>query len=336
MESQNTDYNQIVSNGLKCYDLGDYVNARKWFNISINNPKYRDISLLKLIKIEIKEGKYKVAREILKNAPINNILVTKLYGLLENIEYNFEASKDYYGKCMRQESLQYKSLLSIAKIYMQLGDYEIARKMFETLRLTKDYYIRASTGLFSCSILEGDYKSAKKIVDEIDFKYILGTSKKYYERMLILAKYFLNELNKRDAFNSQDNFYIISRLLDKNDDILLNHLEKHHSQNKKSLSGYFMEELDIKDILDEVKTKMDNVNPNHFEIVDLYPITLDEPVGFIDGYVTRDTCIVTNIGTKDIITMYPILLSDEFDRESLSTSKELRIKRMQGVKYVNR
>ena len=199
MELKNIDYNQIVSNGLKCYDLGDYVNARKWFNISINNPKYRDISLLKFIKIEIKEGKYRIAREMLKNATKNNILVTKIYGLLETIEFNFDASRTYYGKCMREESMQYKSLLAIAKIYMQLGDYEIARKMFETLRLTKDYYVQASTGLFSCSILEGDYKFAKKIVDEIDFKYLSGASIKNYDKMLILAKYFLKELNRRDA-----------------------------------------------------------------------------------------------------------------------------------------
>ena len=335
MESSNLNYNQVVSNGLKCYDSGDYVNARKWFNICINNPKYRDISLLKLIKIEIKEGKYKVARQMLESAPINNILVTNLYGLLETIEYNHNTSLKYYGKCMNEPSMQYKSLLAIAKIYIQLGDYSIARTMFETLRLTKEYYMRASVGLFACNILEQDYKSAIKLVEDINFEYLKGNAIKYYEKMFIIAKYFLRELNKRDAFNSQDNFYMISRLINKDDTLLLNHLEKHHCQNKKDLSGYFMEELDIKDILDDAKPKMDVKNPNHVEISNQYIITLDKPVGFIDGYVTNDICIVTIIGTKDIITMYPILLSNEFDREGLSTSEELKIKRLQGVKHDN-
>lgn len=36
------------------------------------------------------------------------------------------------------------------------------------------------------------------------------------------------------------------------------------------------------------------------------------------------------IGTKDILTMYSVLLSDEFDKEGMSKSKELLLKRKQG------
>lgn len=36
------------------------------------------------------------------------------------------------------------------------------------------------------------------------------------------------------------------------------------------------------------------------------------------------------IGTKDILTMYPVLVSNEFDQEGMSLSKPLLLKRKQG------
>ena len=43
---------------------------------------------------------------------------------------------------MVDPDMQYKPLLAIAKLYIQTGDYEVARKMFETLRLNPNFIFK--------------------------------------------------------------------------------------------------------------------------------------------------------------------------------------------------
>lgn len=74
------------------------------------------------------------------------------------------------------------------------------------------------------------------------------------------------------------------------------------------------------------------MNPNHFEVSDMYRFRLDTPIGFKGDEITSDLCVVTMIGTKDILTIYPVLLSDEFDKEGMSFSKQLLYKRKQVYK----
>lgn len=62
----------------------------------------------------------------------------------------------------------------------------------------------------------------------------------------------------------------------------------------------------------------------------MYRFRLDAPIGFKGDEETSDLCVVTMIRAKDILTMYPVLLSDEFDNEGMSESKELSLKRKQG------
>ena len=72
------------------------------------------------------------------------------------------------------------------------------------------------------------------------------------------------------------------------------------------------------------------MNGNHFELTDMYRFKLDTPIGYKGELITNDLCVVTILGTKDIITMYPVSLSNEFDNEKFSTSEQLKLKRLQG------
>ena len=95
--TSNIDYRQqAFFNGQKCWNNSDYIKARYWFKISYHDDNFKIESLSKLIQIEIREGKYAKAREILnKNQDINSPVLKQIYGLLENIENNFEQSKKY-------------------------------------------------------------------------------------------------------------------------------------------------------------------------------------------------------------------------------------------------
>ena len=78
------------------------------------------------------------------------------------------------------------------------------------------------------------------------------------------------------------------------------------------------------------------MNANHFELSDMYRFKLDHPIGFVGDDITSDLCVVTLIGTKNIVTMYPVLLSNQFDKEGMSFSKELMLKRTCGGNHYDK
>lgn len=65
--TSNVDSKQAFFNGQECLKNNDYINAKHWFEISYLNDSFKVESLSKIIRIEIKEGKYAKAREILNN-----------------------------------------------------------------------------------------------------------------------------------------------------------------------------------------------------------------------------------------------------------------------------
>lgn len=327
----NNDFKQAFFNGQDCWKKNDYINARHWFEIAVKDSNFKDESLSKLIQIEIREGKYSKARKILvENKDISSIGLKQIYGLLENIENNFEQSRKYYSECMVDPDMQYKSLLAIAKLYIQTGDYEVARKMFETLRLNPKFYIQATFGLASLNIFEHNFFEAQKLMNEINVSKLTPKLTQHYRILDSYIKYFLGQLRMSDNKFDPVRDYMIYRLFDHSEDTLLNHIEKHRNQAEKETNGCFFRYTDTKKLLYDARNKIEDMNANHFEVSDMYRFRLDTPIGYKDDLITSDLCVVTIIGTKDIITMYPVSLSDEFDKEGLATSKELKLKRLQG------
>lgn len=316
--------------GMDCWRNNDYINARSWFEISYNNPEFRNESLFKLIQIDLREGKYAKVRNLLRNNQSDAIEFKQVYGLLENIENNFEKSKTYYSECMIDPDMQNKSLLAIAKLYIQTGDNEVARKMLETLQLNRKFYIQSTIGLVCLNILEENYKDAYKYLKSINSERLTPKLLQHYQ---ILEMYLLRNLGKlRQSNNHFDPVkdYMIYRLFDDSEDLLLRHISKHMNQREKVTNGCFFKYIDLRKLLIDAREKIECMNSNHFEVSDMYRFRLDIPIGFKGDEETRDLCVVTMIGTKDILTMYPVLLSDEFDKEGFSTSEELMLKRSQG------
>ena len=317
--------------GIEFWNNNDYRYARYYFEMAYKyNGELNDLSLSKLIQIDLREGKYAKVRNLLKNNQSDIIEFKQVYGLLENIENNFEKSKTYYSQCMIDPDMQNKSLLAIAKLYIQTGDNEVARKMLETLQLNRKFYIRSTIGLVCLNILEENYRDAYRYLKSINPDRLTPKLLQHYQ---ILEMYLLRNLGKLKK--SDNNFdpiknYMIYRLFDDSEDLLLKHISKHMNQRDKDTNGCFFKYTDLKKLLIDAREKIENMNSNHFEVSDMYRFRLDTPIGFKGEEETRDLCVVTMIGTKDILTMYPVLLSDEFDKEGMSESKELLLKRKQG------
>ncbi len=318
----------------------DYEKARYFLNMAYQDPDYRFASISKLMQIDLKEGKYAHVRSLLQeNEHYQSIELNHIYGLLENIENNFETSKKYYGACMVDSSRQPTALLALAKLYIQTGDYNVARKMLETVQLFPDFSAQATIGLICLNILEQNYKEAYQM---LPFLEQIKKSVKLQEHYKILNTYLLylmGKICKSNANNDVINHYMLYRLFDDHEKILLQHLSKHLYQKQtaqKKVSGRFFRNTDLKNLLHCAREKIEKMNANHFELSDMYRFKLDHPIGFVGDDITSDLCVVTLIGTKNIVTMYPVLLSNQFDKEGMSFSKELMLKRTCGGNHYDK
>lgn len=327
----NSDFRQAFYNGQECWRNNDYVNARYWYEIAMQHEEYREQSVSKLIQIEIREGKYAKARQMLNaNKDLNSVALKQVYGLLENIENNFEASRRYYSECMVDPSMQHKSLLAIAKLYIQTGDNQVARKMLETLQLNDNFNVQSTMGLICLEIFEEDYDNAYRLMKTLNPKTLTPKLYQHYRIFDMFLKSKLGMLREPKSSIDPNRDYMLYRLYDNSDKTLLNHIGRHLNQNLRQSNGCFFKYIDLEKLLMDARDKISNMNSNHFEVSDMYRFRLDTPIGFKGDDITSDICVVTMIGSKDIITMYPVTLSEQFDIEGMSTSKELALKRKQG------
>lgn len=329
--SKTNDFQNYYYNGIKALDNNDYATARYWLEITVNEPKYRNNSLLRLCMINLREGKYAPTREILENqVDSSDIRFKRLYGLLENIENNFETSKKYFSECLLDPSLQRRSLLSISKLYIQTGDNEVARKMLETLNIYKEFKTQTIIDLICLNILEKNYDSAYKLLTTIDKNILTPKLLNHYHQLNIYLLYLMGKLKDSNYGANLVENYTVSRLLDDSEEHLLKHIQRHKNQNKRDSTGCFFRDTNLKELLADAKDIIKELNPNHFEVSDFYRFRLDKPIGYKGKEITRDLCVATIIGSKEIISMYPVLLSSSFDKEGMSTSKQLKLKREQG------
>lgn len=288
-----------------------------------------DKTLINLIESKISIGKYSEVREILKSGK-DSIMLKYYLAILECIENNFEQSKKYYDECLLEPILQHKSFLALANLQIQFGNYDVAQKMFETLRFVPRYYNIATFDLIYLFILKGDYLEAQKLIKEIDVTKLSIETAKYYNILNICIGYYLNDIKLDYGKLCQDRNYTIHRLFDNDDSRLIKHVEKHYHPTEGKNDGYFFKNINIEKLINESKDIIGHLNANHFQNSDIYKFKLDRSIGYVDGIETSDLCVITMLGTQKILTMYPIILSDEFDKEGMSTSEKLKLRRMQG------
>ena len=328
-------YDEIYKQAVDYLNKFDNENARKYLEIACQDDKFRKKALIRLIKIDLREGKYAKARQLLEENPdLPQYSAFQIYGLLENIENNFDTSAHYYNKCLTDDSvLQNIALLSLGKLNIQLGEYEVAQLMFETLMYEEKYKIQSIFGLISLAILKEDYDSAYKLLLSINVSDLTPKLLQHYNSCKMYILNLLGDLSQHKNDLDNDSYaerYMFQRLLNDNDELILSHISRHCNYKHKATNGCFLENSDLRFLLEVARDKIKNMNGNHFEMSDMYRFRLEKPIGYKGDDITRDLCVTTFLGTKDIITMYPVSLSDEFDKEGYSTSKALQYKREKG------
>lgn len=314
---------QSFFRGVENFSKCNFGAAISYFKESKNNPKYKEKSLYYLCSCYIKLGNYLLARQMLENSQYfkgKDII----YGLIENIEYNFEKSREYYAKGISDPDNAKKALLGLAKLYVQMGEYEVAKKIYETLKLIPEMRNQAIYGLSIIYIIVQEYEKSAAILQEIKKEELTSKLQLHYDVMDLTIKHYLGTLkiNKRI-----ENLNPVFALVDPSDQRVLNHVQKHCNQSLKDSYGCFFPDIDLKSIISVAKQIINSMNPNHFEMSDMYRFKLDNPIGYKGDIITYDLCVSTVLGTKNIISMYPVLLSGDFDKEGMATSDELKRKR---------
>lgn len=310
----------------------NHVKARPLLTMALNDERYRDLALNHLFTADIKDGNYAEARDLLnKYSHQNNLSNYMLFGMIEEIENNFIRSKEYYNMCMQDPEMQVLSLLKLSKIYVQLGDYDMAHKLLETVSCHEKYLVRAIFDLAVLYVIEGNYEHAYTVLQSHNLSKLNSRSLHNWRLMHDLISIYLGKLDPNDYKSADFGIsYTMRQAINPQDERLLSHTRKHFRRSSSLNNGRFKPGIDLKNILEQVREKMKVTNPNHFQITDMYRFKLDEPVGYFGDMKTYDICAMTVVGTQNIITMYPVLLSNEFDKEKMSESEDLRLKRALG------
>ena len=315
--------NNPYIHGINCYNSGDYVNARKWLVIASGNPLYEEKAINMLAIIEISCSNYLKARSILEeNRDILYPNHAENYGILEMKEYNYNKSKENIIDSFNNPDFQPNKLIYLADLYVELGEYDIARKMYETLLNKSDYYVKATLKLIYLSIIEKNYSYASRLFKNINEYEV---SKNLYTRLSITLDYF----NKKLKLSKYPQYYV-RRLLRNDDNDLMEHVKRHVGENNASDGSYFFPDINLEKTILEVRKLIGELNPKYDEDSYEYKISFQSPVGYNGGEITNSLKAITAIGTNRIITMYPILLSNEFNQEGYMENKQLLLKRKRG------
>lgn len=288
-------------------------------NIDILNPNisfYNDSTgnFNRIIE-NLKLGNYLDARKLLEDMSSDkNYNYFKCYGLLERLENNYDQSMEYYNRCMGFKKYQSSSFIELANLNIQMGNNDIGRKMLETLFGDKDYHFKSKINTIYLDILEGEYKHAYELLNKIsipnlnqDELYIYNFISKFLD-----LRFGVPQFSARYSYSYRcllENYNLL---------YVLDHLSKEEN---------FINGINHENFLQDMAGKIVGVNANHYALFDMYKFHLDSPIGYCCCNLTSDVCVTTQIGTKNIIDIKPIILSQGYDLDDNLHSEKLRVKR---------
>lgn len=299
-----------------------FMNSLYDQNININAATFSQ-----LLHLELKEGKFKLVRQKLQQVNISIPEYNRLWAILERNEYNYEASKKY---CQKWGPTNY-SLLFQAELALQTGEYQFSKDIYESLLKYDEFYINNIFHLVLLSILNHDFETSDAYLKKLEKK---SLNSRDWITYVVLKKYvsYYGYNKKKKETNLEYNCYTIQRLYNSNNMDLYEHIKKHKNPLERFSKGCFFKDLDLNRLIQKVQKKIKKANALHLCTGDVYYLHLESPIGFKGDTITNDICVVTIVNTQTILTMYPVLLSESFNKEGLLTSNELRRKRYRALK----
>lgn len=318
-------YKEMYDTGVGLINAGKLVDAIPYFNKAKEDRECRFCSLMKLYNLYLRLSYYSKCREMLEE--VSDLLFDdQLFSIraqLDLIELNFHTALEEFGNCMNfntpYNNAYYTSFYGIADLYSEFGFYDIARNMYETV-MTNDAHLASSAfRIIKLDLLEGDYRHAKKILESDER--IKSEGKKYINNSLLIDYLLGIDISKRI-----EKSWMGQILIDDTSKTSIKHISEHKKLQDDSLS-YFDENINLANLYEEVKERIKKMNFTSLAIYNYYIFRMGRDIGCFNGVPTQDICVNAIIGTDKIITMYPVNLSSEFNREGLLENQELLLRR---------
>lgn len=291
--------------------------ARQFFEDSYNFEPTRYKSLLKLLSLDLKEGNFKDARRLInlhKDDYQNALRFNVFRGYLEHDELNFLREEKILCANIRETNLE-ASVNNLADIDLQFERFDRAFYRYYSLIDSNEYSVKSVFKIAALRIIEGNYEGADDALGLLDVDELSNVELRMYRDFKKYLRYFKGKLRVRNVSNPKKK-YKLYRLVENGNDTLLRHLEKHKHQRPYHHDGCFIKEINFYELIGEATEIIKTTKPVHGLTGDKYIVDTRRRIGMLDKEEMTGLCIVTILGTKIIVTMYPVLLSEEFNIES--------------------
>lgn len=320
--------------------LKNYDKAKQYLNLAVKDKSriYYYKSYYDLATIGFKEDRIDytihICEFLIKDCA-SPYIVNKANNLLGSAylkRNNPEKAKEYYSKC-------YNEFLSrdigLARILIHESKFEEANKFIDdslnNTNLNKNEYAIIEMKYYKLltEIRLKHYLKANNLFDEI-IKYNDKFPNNRQRELLRLKFYIDYNLKKKIDLNSLS--YSESQIFNYNEKKALEHIKLHHRDDYKY--SYFNDEINLDDLFNEIKNKLDSSEKICDGLFDGYFITYPN-----SGYDTSKNRlnlikVITLPDTKKIITMYPFKKDNNIKNETKYNG--YKVKKLSQIEKFNK
>lgn len=224
-------------------------------------------------------------------------------------------------------------LLRLGMIELREKNYIKAKEYFkQNIEKHGNYYIESIIHYACIEIVNGNYLEALNILELIGTEKIKNSIWMELERIKLTLDV---KLNRQTVFKNYTG-YAFNQIINYNNDNALEHIKRHTVKGSSKYKSIFNDNINIEQLFNSIQNELTEDNLYDVGIVMKYKIFYKN-IGYIDETPLDYLIVVTNLGTKDIITMYP---SDEFgfeeNRVQEEPVKQKEIKRISQIEKFNK
>lgn len=273
------------------------------------------------IGIEIQNGEIEKARKKLKKIMnINNdIIAINNLGLLSEKEGDQEEAKNYYEYSLNIEPNNPYALQGLARISIREKDYTKAKNYYyqilelgdnlvdahEKRKTSKKETIKIGIiGMIYLEIKIGHLKQAQKFLEQL-----LKLDNIYTTDERKISFYLNYKLNPKSIEKIDKRLlkYDEKQIVNYNEEKAKKHIKIHKYKIKdKKDHTTFYKKINTDEIFEIAKEKIKDIDPITSTITDRYVIELNYFVSTINNQRTNKIMVVTEVNTKNIMTLYPV------------------------------
>lgn len=299
----------------QCNNQNQFKKAEEEYLKIIKETK-NTTAIFRLANLYIKLSRYDLARELLNSYSFTNVVINvnkkTILAKLDIYEYNFERAFNLCNYSLKKTNgnnvfAQYNKAVAL----LNLGEYSTAQEIFKKLIKTNNFVENSYVYLIRIEMLKENYKNALVLANS----YIPTTH--VMKKKMNYLKYHLSKILNIEYIIPVDNYSIN---IDKSEDYekLISHINKHFKTDDQSESLEFKDNNRYKFINEIEKQKKlyyySIGKSSNYSIVEL-------PYTKIAGFKNKAHAKIHTSLDENILTVYPIIVSTEFDQEGYGRIK---------------